>query len=175
MCGNGALSEISGLYLLYVCSRDNFAALPSRKTYLDGKWMLNIDIFSKAMLDLNFKPDVDLFASGLNKQLDRFVSFKLDPEAIDIDAFPISWTNLKFYAFPPLVASVKVSKNHNGKGNRCYSSSKLDYSAILFCPSKNVSERPSCHKEEQTQSFDAETSQNESKIAKRSDLLICLV
>ena len=71
----------------YVCSRDNFADLPSRKTYLDGEWMLNIDIFNKAMLDLNFKPDVDLFASRLNKQLDRFVSFKPNPEAIDIDAF----------------------------------------------------------------------------------------
>ena len=85
----------------YVCSRDNFADLPSRETYLDGEWMLNIDIFNKAMLDLNFKPDVDLFASRLNKQLDRFVSFKPDPEAIDIDVFSISWTNLKFYAFPP--------------------------------------------------------------------------
>ena len=85
----------------YVCSWDNFADLPSRRTYLDGEWMFNIDIFNKAMLDLNFKPDVDLFASRLNKQLNRFVSFKPDPEAIDIDAFSISWTNLKFYAFPP--------------------------------------------------------------------------
>ena len=83
----------------YVCSRDNFADLPSRKTYLDREWMPNIDIFNKAML--NFKPDVDLFASRLNKQLDRFVSFKPDPEAIDIDTFSISWTNLKFYVFPP--------------------------------------------------------------------------
>ena len=54
-------------------------------------------------------------------------------------------------------------KNHNGKGNRCYSSSKLDYSAILFCPPKNASERPNCHKEEQTQSCDTGTSQNETK------------
>ena len=63
----------------YVCSRDNFAELPSRKAYLDGEWMLNIDIFNKAMLDLNLKPDVYLFASRLNKQLDRFCFFQTRP------------------------------------------------------------------------------------------------
>ena len=62
----------------YVCSRDNFADLPSRKAYLDGEWMLNIDIFNNAMPHLNFKPDGDLFASRLNKQLDKFISFKPD-------------------------------------------------------------------------------------------------
>ena len=120
------------------------------------------------MLDLNFKPDVDLFASRLNKQLDRFVSFKPDSEAIDIDAFSISWTNLKFYAFSPFSCISRcLQKNHNGKSNRCYSSSKLDYSAILFCPPKNASEKPNRPKEEHTQSCDAGTSQNETKDCKK--------
>ena len=74
----------------YVCSRDNFADLlmsavgiilltypPEKHTWM-GNGCLILTIFNNAMPDLNFKPDGDLFASRLNKQLDKFVSFKPD-------------------------------------------------------------------------------------------------
>ena len=85
----------------YVCSKDNFADAPSRKLYLDGEWMLKKCLFQKAISALQFTPEIDLFASRLNKQIDKYVSFKPDPEAFEVDAFFMSWTNLKFYAFPP--------------------------------------------------------------------------
>ena len=44
---------------------------------------------------------VDLFASRINHQLNEYVSWHPDPYAIATDAFTISWTNIKFYAFPP--------------------------------------------------------------------------
>ena len=160
----------------YICSRDNFADLPSRKTYLDGKWMLNIDIFNKAMLDLHFKPDVGLFASRLNKQLDRFVSFKPDPEAIDADAFSISRTNLKFYAFLPFscisrcfqkitmekATGVIVVPNWTTQPFYSVLLRMLVKGPIVIKKNKHNFVMPGHHK-------------MKSKIAKRSDLLICLV
>jgi len=44
---------------------------------------------------------VDLFASRSNTQLKRYVSWKLDPEAIAVDALQMSWNREKGYAFPP--------------------------------------------------------------------------
>lgn len=50
---------------------------------------------------LDFKPDMDLFASRINHQFPHYVSYRPDPEAIATDAFSLNWSNLKFYAFPP--------------------------------------------------------------------------
>ena len=44
---------------------------------------------------------IDLFASRLTRQLDRYVSWRPDSGAIHVDAFTINWTNLNAYAFPP--------------------------------------------------------------------------
>lgn len=48
-----------------------------------------------------FMPDIDLFASRLNAQLDNFVSWFPDPEALYVDAFSFSWHELTPYIFPP--------------------------------------------------------------------------
>ena len=48
-----------------------------------------------------WEPKVDLFASAWNRQLDLFVSWKPQPEAMAVDAFSINWINLEGYAFPP--------------------------------------------------------------------------
>jgi len=50
---------------------------------------------------LDFKPDVDLFASRINHQSPHCVFYRPGPEAIAIDAFSLNWSNLNFYAFPP--------------------------------------------------------------------------
>ena len=46
-------------------------------------------------------PDVDMFASRLNKQVNRFVSWRSDPDCIGVDAFALTWSNGLIYAFPP--------------------------------------------------------------------------
>ena len=48
-----------------------------------------------------FYPQVDLFASRLNRQVDTFVSWKPEPEAWAVDAFSLNWKDFMFYAFPP--------------------------------------------------------------------------
>lgn len=39
--------------------------------------------------------------SRINTQFPRYVSFKPDPSAFDVDAFTLDWSRLMFYAFPP--------------------------------------------------------------------------
>ena len=46
-------------------------------------------------------PEIDLFASALNHQVPKYISWNPDQEAFAIDAFSVSWANIKFYAFPP--------------------------------------------------------------------------
>jgi hypothetical protein len=64
------------------------------------EWMLDRQVFRK-IVNLWGKPKVDLFASRVNKQIERFVSWKPDPEAFGIDAFTLNWLDDYFYAFPP--------------------------------------------------------------------------
>ena len=45
--------------------------------------------------------NVDLFATRLNTQLEKFVSWRPDPEAIGSDALQLTWTGWTGYAFPP--------------------------------------------------------------------------
>ena len=53
---------------------------------------------------LNFKLDIDLFASRINKQYKKCASYRPDPDAIAINAFSLDWANFEFYTFPPLVS-----------------------------------------------------------------------
>ena len=73
----------------------------SRNINMDAEWQLNPILLQSALKELNVDPEVDLFASRVNAQLSRFMSFRPDPQAEVIDAFSVSWKDLKFYAFPP--------------------------------------------------------------------------
>ena len=73
----------------------------SREKPNDSEWKLDRGIFEQAIRHFNFYPEIDLFASRHNFQVKPYVSFKQDHEAHAIDAFSMSWQNLKFYAFPP--------------------------------------------------------------------------
>ncbi len=85
------------------------ADMESRKCHSQHtEWMLNSTFLEDALKQLKFKPEVDLFASRLNKQFDSYCSFRPDPEALFIDAFSISWSNVKFYCFPPFSCILKT-------------------------------------------------------------------
>ncbi|XP_068734585.1 uncharacterized protein [Montipora capricornis] len=86
------------------------ADLESRKNQTITEWMLNTTLFSQSLETLQFAPDIDLFASRLNKQLPNYVAYRPDPESIAIDAFTINWAKLKFYAFPPFSVIAAVLK-----------------------------------------------------------------
>ena len=71
------------------------------------EWKLNEKVFDKVCKVL-FLPDIDLFASRLNKQLTKYVSWFPEPKAVASDAFSISWSDLNPYIFPPFSLLSKV-------------------------------------------------------------------
>ena len=53
----------------------------SRELNTNTEWMLNPTLLNKAHDKLQARPDVDIFASRLNKQFPRYISFRPDPGA----------------------------------------------------------------------------------------------
>jgi len=78
----------------------NVADFQSRNFNENVEWQLNKVVFSQ-VVDLFGLPDIDLFASRLNKQIQRYVSWKPDPEAEAVNAFSLDWSRDLMYAFPP--------------------------------------------------------------------------
>ncbi len=72
----------------------------SRKFNDRTEWMLSKQAFKRIEQEFG-KPEIDLFASRLNAQLDRYVTWFPDPHAESVDAFTLDWGTLSFYAFPP--------------------------------------------------------------------------
>ena len=67
----------------------------------DTEWMLNKALFDWACSRWGV-PEIDLFASRRNNQLDRYVAWLPDPFAMHIDAFTLDWGEFNFvYLFPP--------------------------------------------------------------------------
>ena len=72
----------------------------SRVCHVDSEWMLSPRYLHQSLNLLSFKPDIDLFATQINRQFGDYVAYSPDPEAKFIDAFTIDWSGLKSYAFP---------------------------------------------------------------------------
>ena len=77
-----------------------YADALSRQFADSTEWKLKHDIFVRICKHF-FEPDIDLFASRINTQLKKFVSWNFDPDAYHVDAFTFSWSNLSPYIFPP--------------------------------------------------------------------------
>ena len=75
----------------------------------ETEWMLNNTLLSNALSELDFTPEIDLFASRLNAQFPQYVAYRPDPGVRAVDAFTIDWCLLKFYAFPPFSIPVIAS------------------------------------------------------------------
>ena len=72
----------------------------SRQNETATEWMLQKTLLTHAHKQLEFTPEIALFASRINCQFPRYVAYRPDPGAVAIDAFSIPWTGPKFYAFP---------------------------------------------------------------------------
>ena len=70
---------------------------------------LNPKIY-KAVCDTFGTPEIDLFASRINRQTEKYVSSKPEPEAFAVDAFFINWSHHFMYIFPPFSLLKKVIK-----------------------------------------------------------------
>lgn len=97
---------------------ENEADFSSRHFNENVEWMLNTDIFRQLLIVFE-TPDLDMFASRLNKQLSRYVSWKADAEAENVDAFSVDWTDIYFYAFPPFSLVSRLVQKLQRDGADC--------------------------------------------------------
>jgi len=79
----------------------NEADEPSRQFKDNIEWELHQSVFDDICL-VHGEPSIDLFATRLNRKLEKFCAWKPDPEARFIDAFSLDWNNFDLcYLFPP--------------------------------------------------------------------------
>jgi len=87
----------------YIPGRTNVIADRISREFNDqAEWMLNPAVFFQIIEKLKFFPMIDIFASRLNHQLDKYISWLPDPGSVSVDVFSISWSNIIFYAYPPI-------------------------------------------------------------------------
>ena len=79
----------------------------SRLRHDPTEWMLSNTVF-KIIADCFYHPEIDLFASRLNTQLPKYVSWRPDPGCIAVDAFSLNWTDKLLYAFPPFSLIARI-------------------------------------------------------------------
>ena len=72
------------------------------------EWKLSTQLFQK-ISGMFGTPTLDLFASRINYQIDRCISWKPDPKAQATDAFSIHWNTKFYYIFPPFSLLGKVT------------------------------------------------------------------
>lgn len=95
------------VFASYIKSDCNKADKSSRFLPVDCEWKLANYAYAKIVLEFG-TPEIDLFASRINKKCQKYISWEIDPESVNIDAFTVSWKELKFYAFPPFALICKV-------------------------------------------------------------------
>jgi len=74
----------------------------------DTEWKLDTLLLRKALNELEFSPEIDLFASRINNQFAIYCSYRPDPGATFLDTFSISWANFRFYCCPPFSCILRV-------------------------------------------------------------------
>ena len=80
---------------------ENVADEASRVFQDRHEWGIDKNSFHK-LCDIWGTPDIDLFATRLNRKLQKFCSWRPDPEASYIDAFTLRWNTFDYcYIFPP--------------------------------------------------------------------------
>lgn len=91
----------------YIPGIQNTADFFSRHFSDSIEWMLKRSVFDRLCKHF-FQPDIDLFASSVNRQLERFVSWFPAPGACHCDAFSVFWGDYMPYMFPPFNLMGKV-------------------------------------------------------------------
>ncbi|XP_066589310.1 uncharacterized protein [Prorops nasuta] len=85
----------------YIPSKENKSADElSRISNMDVEWELASYYFDLIIQRFG-EPEIDLFASQLNKKCVKYCTWQQEPGAFTIDAFTMSWKDMYLYAFPP--------------------------------------------------------------------------
>ena len=94
----------------HIPGKDNFEEGKSSRKFQDAtKWQLNPKIY-KAVCGTFGIPEIDLLSSRINRQTEKYVSWKPEPKAFAVDAFSINPSHPFMYIFPPFSLLTKVIK-----------------------------------------------------------------
>ena len=98
---NWCIAKNIWISAIYLPGRDNTIADQKSRKFNDNlEWMLAPNVFEQ-ICSIFGTPDIDLFATRLNTQLKRYISWHPDPGAESCDAFSVDWQQYYVYAFPP--------------------------------------------------------------------------
>ena len=96
------IQHLSHLSAAHIPGKHNVIAdLASHKFQDSAEWMICTDILDK-LCSIFGIPDIDLFESRLNKQLEHYASWLPDPGSCIIDAMSVLWHSHMFIYFPHL-------------------------------------------------------------------------
>lgn len=98
---NWALERDILLVARHIAGKENVSADQMSRSHRDRTdWMLNQEVFGN--INQLWGPlEIDLFATRLSAQLQRFYSWKPEPQAERVDAFLQDWSTIRGYAHPP--------------------------------------------------------------------------
>ena len=111
------------LSAVYILGKDNETAdYVSSLQNESTEWKLSQIILRKMLKVFYWIPEIDLFASYINYQIDQYALWHPDRSATAIYVLSISWFELNFNAFPP------IQSNRSS-----YSKSQLDSFRFPWC------------------------------------------
>ena len=85
----------------HLTGTDNYIADKESRTFQTlAERQLHQEVF-KQILETLGRYNIDLFATRLNAQLERFMSWMPDPNAIGTDGLQLPWGSWEGFAFPP--------------------------------------------------------------------------
>ena len=77
----------------HIAGKNNIEAEQQSRILQDAtEWKLHRELFQK-IVDKFGRPNIDLFASRINRQLKRYVSWHPQPKAMAVNAFSFNWNN----------------------------------------------------------------------------------
>ena len=93
----------------HIAGKANILAdlLSRRSKILPAEWMLDRSVV-ETIFNTWDRPQVDLFATRWNCQIQTFVSPFPDELAYSVDALSLSWQGIMGYAYPPVVLIPKI-------------------------------------------------------------------
>ena len=92
----------------YIQGKLNVRADKASRVFKDNlEWTLHPRVYRR-ICKIFDTPEVDLFASRVNKKCQIYCSWKPDPDASYVDAFSIHWGGFQAYAFPPFSLVLRV-------------------------------------------------------------------
>jgi len=79
----------------------------SRRKFAPTEWMLHKPT-AKRLFDRWGTPQIDLFATGKNKQIPTFFARRWEPTSSGTNALAQNWSGMRAYAYPPISLLVPV-------------------------------------------------------------------